>query len=224
MDMQSIETFLRTTATELALKVLAAIAFWVIGRWLIGRVLVMLQAAMNRNEIDPTLTKYLGSIIAVALNIALVLGILGYFGIQTTSVAAMLAGAGVAIGAAWSGMLGNFAAGAFMLVLRPFKVGDFVQVAGITGTVHELGLFGTTLITPDNVLTLVGNGKIFSDNIMNYSSRPTRRVERVMQVAGAVDPLEAITGLRTAMLAVANVASEPTPAPKPATKMIQFQG
>ena len=211
MDRQSIETFLRTTATELALKVLAAIAFWVIGRWLIGRVLVMLQAAMNRNEIDPTLTKYLGSIIAVALNIALVLGILGYFGIQTTSVAAMLAGAGIAIGAAWSGMLGNFAAGAFMLVLRPFKVGDFVQVAGITGTVHELGLFGTTLITPDNVLTLVGNGKIFSDNIMNYSSRPTRRVERVMQVAGAVDPLEAITRLRTAVAAVANVASEPAP-------------
>jgi small conductance mechanosensitive channel len=211
MDMQSIETFLRTTATELALKVLAAIAFWVIGRWLIGRVLSLLQAAMNRNEIDPTLTKYLGSIIAVALNIALVLGILGYFGIQTTSVAAMLAGAGIAIGAAWSGMLGNFAAGAFMLVLRPFKVGDFVQVAGITGTVHELGLFGTTLITPDNVLTLVGNGKIFSDNIMNYSARPTRRVERVMQVAGAVDPLEAITRLRTAVAAVANVSSEPLP-------------
>ena len=211
MDTQSIETFLRTTTTELALKVLAAIAFWVIGRWLIGRVLSLLQAAMNRNEIDPTLTKYLGSIVAVALNIALVLGILGYFGIQTTSVAAMLAGAGIAIGAAWSGMLGNFAAGAFMLVLRPFKVGDFVQVAGITGTVHELGLFGTTLITPDNVLTLVGNGKIFSDNIMNYSVRPTRRVERVMQVAGAVDPLEAITRLRTAVATVANVSSEPLP-------------
>ena len=211
MDTQSIETFLRTTATELALKVLAAIAFWVIGRWLIGRVLSLLQAAMNRNEIDPTLTKYLGSIVAVALNIALVLGILGYFGIQTTSVAAMLAGAGIAIGAAWSGMLGNFAAGAFMLVLRPFKVGDFVQVAGITGTVHELGLFGTTLITPDNVLTLVGNGKIFSDNIMNYSVSPTRRVERVMQVAGAVDPLEAITRLRTAVATVANVSSEPLP-------------
>ena len=122
-----------------------------------------MQAAMNRNHVDPTLTKYLGSIVAVALNIALVLGILGYFGIQTTSFAAMLAGAGVAIGAAWSGMLGNFAAGAFMLVLRPFKVGDFVGIGGVAGTVHELGLFGTTIITPDNVLTLVGNGKIFGD-------------------------------------------------------------
>ena len=108
----------------------------------------------------------------MALNIALVLGILGYFGIQTTSIAAMLAGAGVAIGAAWSGMLGNFAAGAFMLVLRPFKVGDFVSIGGVTGTVHELGLFGTTIVTPDNVLTLVGNGKVFGDTIQNFSALP----------------------------------------------------
>ncbi len=105
MDMQSLQNFLSTTVSELAIKVLAAIAFWIVGRWLIGRVIAMMQAAMNRNHVDPTLTKYLGSIIAIALNIALVLGILGYFGIQTTSFAAMLAGAGVAIGAAWSGLL-----------------------------------------------------------------------------------------------------------------------
>ena len=89
MDMQSIQNFLSTTVSELAVKVLAAIAFWIVGRWLIGRVIAMMQAAMNRNHVDPTLTKYLGSIIAIALNIALVLGILGYFGIQTTSFAAM---------------------------------------------------------------------------------------------------------------------------------------
>ena len=211
MDRGSIETFLRTTASELAIKILAALAFWIIGRWLIGKVVGLMQAAMNRNDIDPTLTKYLGSIVAIALNIALVLGILGYFGIQTTSFAAMLAGAGLAIGAAWSGMLGNFAAGAFMLVLRPFKVGDFVQVGGITGTVHELGLFGTTLVTPDNVMTLVGNGKIFADTVMNYSSRPTRRVERTMQIAGSVDPLDAMARLRTAIAAIPNVATDPAP-------------
>ena len=199
MDMQSIQTFLSTTASDLAIKVLAAIAFWVVGRWLIGRVVSLMQAGMSRNHIDPTLTKYLGSILAIALNIALVLGILGYFGIQTTSFAAMLAGAGVAVGAAWSGMLGNFAAGAFMLVLRPFKVGDFVQIGGVTGTVHELGLFGTTVVTPDNVLTLVGNGKVFSDTVMNYSARPVRRVERTAQLAGGVDPLDAIERLRAAV-------------------------
>jgi len=211
MDMQTIQTFLSTTVTELAIKVLAAIAFWIIGRWLIGKVVAIMQAALNRNQVDATLTKYLGSIVAIALNIALVLGILGYFGIQTTSFAAMLAGAGVAIGAAWSGMLGNFAAGAFMLVLRPFKIGDFVQVGGITGTVHELGLFGTTLITPDNVHTVVGNGKIFGDVIVNYSSRPTRRVERTAQLAGSVDPLQAVELLRAAVARIPHVVAEPAP-------------
>jgi small conductance mechanosensitive channel len=211
MDMDAIRVFLSTTVTELALKVAAAIAFWVIGRWLIGRVIAVIQAAMNRNNVDRTLTKYLGSIVAVALNIALVLGILGYFGIQTTSFAAMLAGAGVAIGAAWSGMLGNFAAGAFMLVLRPFKVGDFVSIGGITGTVHELGLFGTTIVTPDNVLTLVGNGKVFGDTVQNFSALPVRRVERTAQLAGSVDPFDAITRFRAAVAKIANVATQPAP-------------
>jgi small conductance mechanosensitive channel len=211
MDLDSIRTFLTTTAAAVGLKVLAALAFWIVGRWLIGRVIAVMQAAMNRNDVDPTLTKYLGSIVAIALNIALVLGILGYFGVETTSFAALLAGAGVAIGAAWSGMLGNFAAGAFMLVLRPFKVGDFVCVGGVTGTVHELGLFGTTLITPDNVLTVVGNGKIFADTIQNFSSLPVRRVDRTAQLAGSVDPLEAIAKLRAAVAKIPNVAREPAP-------------
>jgi len=211
MDLQPLQNFLSTTVSELAIKIAAAIAFWIVGRWLIGKVIGMIQAAMGRNNVDPTLTKYLGSIVAVTLNIALVLGILGYFGIQTTSFAAMLAGAGVAIGAAWSGMLGNFAAGAFMLVLRPFKVGDFVSIGGITGTVQELGLFGTTIITPDNVLTLVGNGKIFADTIQNFSALPVRRVERVAQLAGSVDPIDAIARFKAAVALIPNVAATPAP-------------
>lgn len=211
MDMQSIQLFVSTTLTDLAIKILAAIAFWIVGRWLIGKVIQLMQGAMNRNHIDPTLTKYLGSIVAIALNIALVLGILGYFGIQTTSFAAMLAGAGVAIGAAWSGMLGNFAAGAFMLVLRPFKVGDFVQIGGIVGTVSELGLFGTTIVTPDNVLTLVGNSKVFGDTVMNFSARPARRVERTAQLAGGVDVNDAMARFRAAVVQIPNVAASPAP-------------
>ena len=127
------------------------------------------------------------------------------------SFAALLAGAGVAIGAAWSGMLGNFAAGAFMLVLRPFKVGDFVSVGGITGTVHELGLFGTTIVTPDHVMTVVGNGKIFADTIQNFSALPVRRVERTAQLAGGVDPLDAIARFKAAVAKIPNVATDPAP-------------
>ena len=211
MDMQSIQNLLGTAVTDLAIKIAAAIAFWIIGRWLIGRVISVMQAAMNRNNVDPTLTKYLGSIIAIALNITLVLGILGYFGIQTTSFAAMLAGAGVAIGAAWSGMLGNFAAGAFMLVLLPYKVGDFVSIGGIVGTVHELGLFGTAIVTPDNVLTIVGNGKVFGDTVQNFSTLPARRVDRVAQLANGVDPLDAISRFKAAVALIPNISKEMPP-------------
>jgi small conductance mechanosensitive channel len=211
MDMTAVQAFISTTLIDLAFKVLGAIALWIVGRWLIHRVILLMQRAMNRNLLDPMLTKYLGSIISIALNIGLVLGILGYFGIQTTSFAALIAGAGLAIGAAWSGLLGNFAAGAFMLVLRPFKVGDFVSVGGITGTVRELGLFGTTLVTPDHVLTIVGNGKIFADTIQNFSTLPVRRVDRQAQLAGSVDAIDAIARLRNAVAAIPNVASEPAP-------------
>ena len=209
MDMQNIQNFLSTTITELAIKVLAAIAFWIVGRWLIGMVVGLMQRAMSRNHVDPTLTKYLGSIVAVMLNIALVLGILGYFGIQTTSFAALIAGAGVAIGAAWSGMLGNFAAGAFMLVLRPFKVGDFIAAGGLVGTVKELGLFATTIVTPENVVALIGNTKIFADNIQNYSANPSRRVERTAQLAGGVDVTDAMARFKAAIEAIPNVVKAP---------------
>jgi small conductance mechanosensitive channel len=210
MDIKAIQIFLGTTVLQLAFKVVAAIAFWIVGRWLIGKVIALIQAGMNRNHIDHTLTKYFGSIIRIALNIGLIIGILGYFGIETTSFAAMLAGVGVAIGAAWSGLLGNFAAGAFMLVLRPMKIGDFVSVGGITGTVHELGLFGTTIITPDNVMTIVGNSKVFGDTIQNFSF-PVRRVERVAQLAGGVDPLEAIQRFKDAVAKIPNVSVEYKP-------------
>jgi len=211
VNLEQVRQYLLTTGADLAIKVLAAIAFWIIGRWLIGKVIALVQSAMGRNNVDPTLTKYMGSIIAVALNIALVLGILGYFGIQTTSIAAMLAGAGVAIGVAWSGLLAHFAAGAFLLILRPFKVGDFISAGGTTGTVKEIGLFGTTIVTPDNVMTVVGNNKLFSDNIQNFSALPVRRVDRIAQLANGVDPLDAIARLKAAVAKVPNVATDPAP-------------
>jgi small conductance mechanosensitive channel len=211
VNVQAIQTFLGTTAVELLIKIAAALAFWIVGRWIIARVVQVVQASMGRNKVDPTLTKYLGSIINITLTIGLVIGILGYFGIQTTSFAALIAGAGLAIGAAWSGLLGNFAAGAFMLVLRPIAVGDFVNVGGVTGTVRELGLFGTTLLTPDNVLTIVGNGKVFGDTIQNYSAMPVRRVERTAQLAGGVDPIDARERLRKAVTAIPNVSKEQPP-------------
>lgn len=195
--------------SELGIKVLAAIAFWIIGRWLIHWVGRMVQGALGRQKVDATLMRYLGTVINVTLNILLVIGILGYFGIQTTTFAALFAAAGVAIGLAWSGLLANFAGGVFLIILRPLKVGDFVTVGGITGTVEEVGLFTTALNTPDNVLTLVGNSKILGDTIQNFSTNPYRRVDLKAQLSGAADHAAAMTLLKEKIALIPNVRSDP---------------
>ncbi|WP_407278163.1 mechanosensitive ion channel family protein [Aromatoleum evansii] len=200
-----------TYATDIGLKVVAAIIFWIVGRWLIGLAGRLLQQAMERQKVDPTLMRYVGSFLSVTLNIILVVAILGYFGVQTTTFAALVAGIGVAIGAAWGGLLGNLAAGIFVVVLRPFKVGDFISAAGVTGTVKEIGLFATAINTPDNVMTLVGNGKVFGDTIQNFTANPYRRVELKCQLAGSADHLTAMQLLREKLLAVPNVLAEPAP-------------
>ena len=164
-------------------KVAGAIVFWLIGRWLIALAVRLVSSALERQKVDPTLLRYIGTIISVTLNIILVVAILGYFGVETTSFAAIVAAGGVAIGMAWSGLLSNFAAGAFIMVLRPFKVGDFITAGGVTGTVKEVGLFVTAITTLDNVLNLVGNNKIFSDTIQNFTSNPYRRVDLKAQLA-----------------------------------------
>ncbi|HUK42186.1 MAG TPA: mechanosensitive ion channel family protein, partial [Candidatus Acidoferrales bacterium] len=125
--------------------------------------------------------------------------------------AAILAAAGIAIGMAWSGLLSNFAAGAFMIILRPIKVGDFVTVAGVTGTVKEIGLFVTAVNTLENVLTIVGNNKIFSDTIQNFSSNPYRRVDRMAQLNHSVDHNVAIRLLKERLAKIPNVVADPPP-------------
>jgi len=209
-DISRYQDLLLTTATDIGLKILAAIVFWVVGRWLIGVALNMVRASLERQKVDPTVLRYLGSVISVTLNVLLVVGILGYFGIQTTTFAALIAAAGVAIGMAWSGLLAHFAAGAFLVVLRPMKVGDFVTIAGVTGTVTELGLFTTTLNTPDNVQTVIGNNKVFGDTIQNFTVNPFRRVDLKCQLSGAADHQVAMVLLREKIALVANVLPEPT--------------
>jgi len=196
-------------ALAFGVKILVAILFWVLGRWLISFAVGLVEKALARQSVDPTVLRYVGSFITVTLNILLVVGILGYFGVQTTSLAALIAAIGLAIGMAWSGLLANLAAGGFIIVLRPFKVGDFVTAGGVTGTVKEIGLFATAINTPDNVLTLVGNNKIFSDTIQNYTHNPYRRVELKAQLSGAADWQAAAAVLKQRIAAIPNVLSEP---------------
>jgi small conductance mechanosensitive channel len=169
----------------------------------------MVQRSLGKQSVDPTVLRYIGSVITVTLNILLVVGILGYLGVQTTTFAALIAAVGLAIGLAWSGLLANLAAGGFIIVLRPFKVGDFINAGGVTGTVMEIGLFATAINTPDNVLTLVGNNKLFSDNIQNFSHNSFRRVDLTAQLSGATDYKAAIALLKAKIAAVPNVMAEP---------------
>ena len=159
----------------LGIKVLEALALWIVGRWLIGFSVNLIGRAMTRQKIDPTLIRYINNTVAAILNIVLVIAILGFFGVETTSFAALIAAAGVAIGMAWSGLLGNFAAGVFLIILQPFKVGDFVLAGGVMGTVEEVGLFVTSINTLDNIRNIVGNGKILAT--LSRTSRTTPSAE-----------------------------------------------
>jgi small conductance mechanosensitive channel len=211
MDINRIMETITALAIAFGLKALGAIIVWVIGRYLIGLAVRLVSAALEKQKVDPTVLRYLGTVVSVTLNIVLVVAILGYFGVETTTFAAVLASAGVAIGLAWSGLLANFAAGAFMIVLRPIKVGDFVTAAGVTGTVKEIGLFVTAINTLDNVWTIVGNNKIFSDNIQNYSVNPYRRVDLKAQLNHGVDHSQAIGLLKERLAKIPNVRTEPAP-------------
>jgi small conductance mechanosensitive channel len=211
INLAKLQETVTTTVTDIAFKVLAAFVFWMIGRWLIGAAVRMVQSGLHRQNVDPTLLRYAGSIITVTLNIILVVGILGYFGVQTTTFAALVAAAGVAVGMAWSGLLAHFAAGAFLIVLRPFKTGDFVTVGGVTGTVKEIGLFATVLDTPDNLHTTIGNNKILSDTIVNYSSNAFRRVDLKAQLSGAADFKAVVLVLEKKLAQIPNVMTTPKP-------------
>jgi small conductance mechanosensitive channel len=199
-----------TRGSEFGVKTLLAIVVWFVGRRIIKSIVnFMDRRIVKSGKIDPTLARYLLSITNAALTVALIIGILDMFGVQTTSFAALLAGAGLAVGTAWGGLLAHFAAGAYMQVLRPFKVGDYVSAGGVEGTVTELGLLGTTIVSLDNVVHIVGNNKVFSETIKNFSVLPYRRVDCEARVAMGLDVSEAIKRVEIALASVRNVLKDP---------------
>jgi small conductance mechanosensitive channel len=197
--------------TQAGLRILGAVALWLAGRWLIRFALGVLNGALARQGVDQTLARYVQASLSVLLNIALIVSILGFFGVETTTFAALMAAGGVAIGLAWGGLLANFAAGAFLMVLRPFKVGDAVSAGGVSGTVEAIGLFGTTINTPDNVMTIVGNNKIFSDTIQNFSANPYRRVDLTVTIDNSVSHRRAIALLQEGLATIPYVLETPAP-------------
>jgi small conductance mechanosensitive channel len=207
----SFDKFMSVYLIPVGWKVLGAVIVWIAGGWVINIIGRLSGSGMKAQKVDPTLVTYIEAGIRIILRIVLILAILAIFGIQTTSFIALLGAAGIAIGAAWGGLLANFAAGAFLIILRPFRVGDMICAGGVTGDVREIGLFATTIDTVDNLRMIVGNNKIFSDTIINYTANPHRRVDLKAQLAHGVNPHDAAARLAEQLKKIPNVLAAPAP-------------
>lgn len=207
----ALKTLLVSYGVPLAGRVSAALALWIFGGYAIRLTVAATTRVMRVRKLDATLARYSENFLRITLKILLAVAVLGVLGVATTSFAAILAAAGVALGMAWSGLLANFAAGVLLVLLRPFRVGDTITAAGVTGTVREIGLFACVLDNNDNVRVLIGNNKLFSENIINYSANAWRRIEVRVQLAHEADTEDALKRLVDTVAALPGVRPEPAP-------------
>lgn len=168
-------------------KILAAIAIFYIGKMVAKWIRRLVSRVMTKGNVDPLIIGFTSSIAYMAMMAFVIMATLGQVGIQTTSFIAILGAAGLAIGLALQGSLANFAAGFLLIIFRPFKVGDVIEAAGVTGKVNDIQIFTTTLKTPDNKIIIIPNAKLGGDNIINYSAQTTRRVDMTVGVSYDAD-------------------------------------
>ncbi len=186
-----VSAFVVERGADLVLNVVAALAIFVVGRWVCKLLKRLVARLLTRANVDETLTKFLGNIVYTLLLLMVVLAAVNRLGVDTTSFAAILAAAGLAVGFALQGSLANFAAGVMLILFKPFGVGDFVDAGGSSGTVEEVHIFNTLMRTGDNVLIVVPNGQIIAGTITNFSAKETRRIDLVVG-CGYGDDLKAV--------------------------------
>ena len=191
-DLQTLSSFsgwerLAQTGMSFGTNLLAALAIYFIGRWVATRVVTLMKAALTRAKIDKTLVSFLGNVANIGLLILIIIAALGKLGIPTTSVTALIGGAGLAVALSLKDQLSNFAAGALIILFRPFKVGDFIRVNGFEGIVREIKMVQTSLSTPDNEEVVLPNSMVMSNSITNRSSLPLCRAQVVVGVDYACD-------------------------------------
>lgn len=182
-------------------NLVAALAIFFVGRWIASRLVILMKAALTRAKVDRTLVSFLGNVANVGLLILIIIAALGKLGIPTTSVTALIGGAGLAVALSLKDQLSNFAAGALIILFRPFKVGDYIKVNGFEGFVSEIKMVQTALRTPDNEEVILPNSVVMSNSIVNRSSMPLCRVQVVVGVDYACD-------LKAAKAAVLKAATE----------------
>jgi small conductance mechanosensitive channel len=182
MEIKPIIDQLMTFGTTYGLQIIGAIIILIVGRIAAGVGRSVVKRVLEKGKADPAIISFAGSLVYILILTFAILAALAKFGIQTASFVAILGAAGFAVGFALQGSLGNFASGVLILVFRPFRIGDFIDAAGVTGTVKDIHLFTTLLATPDNVQIIVPNGKLYGDIIKNYSANDTRRVDMVIGI------------------------------------------
>lgn len=202
---------LQDMALSFAPKIIGAVLVYIIGSFIIRRLANMVSTVMNRKNYDKSLQGFLISLMKVMLNIMLILSIASMIGIDITSFAALLAGAGLAIGAALNGSLGNLAGGVMILIFKPFKVGDIIEAQGVTGSVTEQGVFATTILTGDNKTIIIPNGPLSTGVITNYNTHGNLRVDLNIAIALDQDIDIARTVATAAMLSHPKVLKTPAP-------------
>lgn len=187
---QDPETFWHTAIDNMiafGLKVLAALLIYIVGSWLIGKIKKILQRAFTRRNTEQTIASFATSAVTISLTVMLVIITVSTLGVDTTSLAALLAAGGMAIGMALSGTVQNFAGGIMLLVFKPFKAGDWIEAQGIAGTVMEVNITATKILTVDNRVIILPNGSLSNGTIDNFSARPLRRIEWIVSVAYGSD-------------------------------------
>jgi small conductance mechanosensitive channel len=207
--MGSVTNQLGALITTYGLQVVGAIVILIVGRFAAGIGRKITARILTKARQDPSIVSFIGNLVYVLILTFAVVATLAKFGIQTASFVAILGAAGFAIGFALQGSLANFAAGVLILVLRPFKVGDFIDAAGVAGTVKEIQLFNTIIASPDNIQIIAPNSKVFGDIIKNISGFDTRRVDLVVGIGYSSSIPKAIEVLTNLMKEDSRILSQP---------------
>ena len=199
------------SALVVGLKIVAALALYYIGRWAVRRVMRIMDRVYEKKSVEKSLRSFLSGVVKVLLYIVIVLVVVQVLGINTTSLVAMLASAGLAIGMALSGTLQNFAGGVMILLLRPYRIGDYIDAQGEEGTVRKIGLFSTEIITNDNRIIYIPNSTISTSVIDNYSTQEMRRVDWTISVEYGTDPAKLRQVVTEMLKSDSRVVADPAP-------------
>lgn len=194
------------------IRLLVAIAIWFIGKWIAGKITAAMKKLMAKGGMDDMLVQFLGNILYTLLLIAVVIAALDHLGLQTTSLLAIFGAAGLAVGLALKDSLSNFSSGVMLILFRPFKAGDFIEAAGVAGTVEEVRIFYTLIKTPDNRQIIIPNGQIYGGTIINVSTKPTRRIDLVFGIGYGDDIRKAKELIAGIMEKDERILKDPAPA------------